>query len=101
MLESPIAAGLAFAITTLLVVGVAWLIRRKNSSGMTRLHHDGLGQDSLTWLDLGQKVLGALPVLGNPWMPRSKKERNALESRMRRAGIFHPQAPLILLGVKA
>jgi tight adherence protein C len=102
MPEIPIEAILAFGITTLLVIGVSWLFRRTDRTGLARLQDaGGAEQKSLTWLELGQKVLLALPVLGNPWMPRGVKQRHAIENRLRRAGLFHPQAPLVLLGVKA
>jgi tight adherence protein C len=72
------------AVTILIVVGYALLTRRS----------------PFDWSELGQKLLTGLPSFGLPLLPKQEKERQQLNVRLQRAGLYHPQALMALLGAK-
>jgi tight adherence protein C len=85
MMPGGIVSLFVFVAVCLFVVAVSALLTRRGP---------------LDWSELGQKLLVGLPAFGGPMLPKQEKDRQQLNVRLQRAGLYHPQAMLALLGAK-
>jgi tight adherence protein C len=52
------------------------------------------------WAVLSDLLNATLPTLGRPLLPPRENQRNRLQARLVKAGLHHPQAVLMFLGVR-
>jgi tight adherence protein C len=91
MISGGIVSLLVFTAASLLVIAASSLLTRKGSADQVRAG----------WSGVVRKFLSHLPSLGTPLLPKQEKERHRWNARLQRAGLYQPQALMLLLGSKA
>ena len=89
-----------FASVTSLSLFTALLLTRRSRQAAARLRslsEPAETQEGALVLRVGESML---PAIGRPFLPRDKQELRNLQARFVHAGIYHPRALRIYLGIK-
>ena len=102
MFQSGIIALLAVVSGGVLLLLLVFFFNRRSGQASQRLREAaGAAKPAPGLAGLKETLISWLPPLGDPLAPRDAKERGRWQDRLGRAGLNHPRALPVLLGVKA